>query len=213
MPALNELLDKRWASLLDSSFDVLQKLDREIDFNNCVPRKEAIFRAFECDPHEVSVVIFGQDPYPNADHAMGLSFSVDENVSKLPASLKNIFREMRDDIGDQPISGDLSFLSKQGVMLLNRGLTIDLKTKNVHPLWFDFTTDVARILGSLGVIGVFWGSKAQELAHFFPENKRIIGVHPSPLSAYKGFFGSKPFSQVNKILNEANKKSIVWTKQ
>jgi uracil-DNA glycosylase len=207
------LLDKRWASLLGSSFDVLQKLDREIDFNNCVPRKEAIFRAFECDPHEVSVVIFGQDPYPNADHAMGLSFSVDENVSKLPASLKNIFREMRDDIGDQPISGDLSFLSKQGVMLLNRGLTIDLKTKNVHPLWFDFTTDVARILGSLGVIGVFWGSKAQELAHFFPENKRIIGVHPSPLSAYKGFFGSKPFSQVNKILNEANKKSIVWTKQ
>lgn len=213
MPALNELLDKRWASLLDSSFDVLQKLDREIDFNNCVPRKEAIFRAFECDPHEVSVVIFGQDPYPNADHAMGLSFSVDENVSKLPASLKNIFREMRDDIGDQPISGDLSFLSKQGVMLLNRGLTIDLKTKNVHPLWFDFTNDVAEILGTLDVIGVFWGSKAQELAHFFPENKRIIGVHPSPLSAYKGFFGSKPFSQVNKILNEANKKSIVWTKQ
>jgi len=213
LPALNELLDKRWASLLDSSFDVLQKLDREIDFNNCVPRKEAIFRAFECDPHEVSVVIFGQDPYPNADHAMGLSFSVDENVSKLPASLKNIFREMRDDIGDQPISGDLSFLSKQGVMLLNRGLTIDLKTKNVHPLWFDFTNDVAEILGTLDVIGVFWGSKAQELAHFFPENKRIIGVHPSPLSAYKGFFGSKPFSQVNKILNEANKKSIVWTKQ
>ena len=213
MPALNELLDKRWASLLDSSFDVLQKLDREIDFNNCVPRKEAIFRAFECDPHEVSVVIFGQDPYPNADHAMGLSFSVDENVSKLPASLKNIFREMRDDIGDQPISGDLSFLSKQGVMLLNRGLTIDLKTKNVHPLWFDFTNDVAEILGTLDVIGVFWGSKAQELAHFFPENKRIIGVHPSPLSAYKGFFGSKPFSQVNKILKEANKKSIVWTKQ
>jgi uracil-DNA glycosylase len=144
---------------------------------------------------------------------MGLSFSVDENVSKLPASLKNIFREMRDDIGDQPISGDLSFLSKQGVMLLNRGLTIDLKTKNVHPLWFDFTNDVAEILGTLDVIGVFWGSKAQELAHFFPENKRIIGVHPSPLSAYKGFFGSKPFSQVNKILNEANKKSIVWTKQ
>jgi uracil-DNA glycosylase len=213
LPALNELLDKRWASLLDSSFDVLQKLDREIDFNNCVPRKEAIFRAFECDPHEVSVVIFGQDPYPNADHAMGLSFSVDENVSKLPASLKNIFREMRDDIGDQPISGDLSFLSKQGVMLLNRGLTIDLKTKNVHPLWFDFTNDVAEILGTLDVIGVFWGSKAQELAHFFPENKRIIGVHPSPLSAYKGFFGSKPFSQVNKILKEANKKSIVWTKQ
>ena len=213
MPALNELLDKRWASLLESSCDVLQKLDREIDFNNCVPRKEAIFRAFECDPHEVSVVIFGQDPYPNADHAMGLSFSVDENVSKLPASLRNIFREMRDDIGDQPISGDLSFLSKQGVMLLNRGLTIDLKTKNVHPLWFDFTNDVAEILGTLDVIGVFWGSKAQELAHFFPENKRIIGVHPSPLSAYKGFFGSKPFSQVNKILNEANKKSIVWTKQ
>lgn len=213
MPALNELLDKRWASLLESSCDVLQKLDREIDFNNCLPRKEAIFRAFECDPHDVSVVIFGQDPYPNPQHAMGLAFSVGNNVSKLPASLRNIFREMRDDIGDAPISGDLSFLSKQGVMLLNRGLTLDLQSKKVNPLWFDFTTDVARILGSLGVIGVFWGSKAQELAHFFPEDRRIIGVHPSPLSAYKGFFGSKPFSRVNKILNDANEKSIVWTKQ
>lgn len=213
MPALNELLDKRWARLLGSSFDVLQKLDREIDFNNCVPRKEAIFRAFECDPHEVSVVIFGQDPYPNPEHAMGLAFSVDKSISKLPASLKNIYTEMRSDLGNQPANGDLSYLGKQGVMLLNRGLTIDLNTKKVHPLWLEFTNEVAKLLASRGVIGVFWGSKAQELAHLFPTDKKIIGVHPSPLSAYKGFFGSKPFSHINQLLNDNKKKCIEWTKQ
>ena len=175
--------------------------------------KESIFRAFDCDPNEVAVVVFGQDPYPNPEHAMGLAFSVDKSVSKLPASLRNIYTEMDNDLGTKPINGDLSYLSKQGVMLLNRGLTLDLKTKKVHPLWLEFTSEVAKLLASRGVIGVFWGSKAQELAHFFPDDKRIIGVHPSPLSAYKGFLGSKPFSHINKLLNENKKKSIEWTKQ
>ena len=213
MPALNQLLDKRWASLLGSTFEILEKLDQELDFRNCVPIKESIFRAFDCDPNEVAVVVFGQDPYPNPEHAMGLAFSVDKSVSKLPASLRNIYTEMDNDLGTKPINGDLSYLSKQGVMLLNRGLTLDLKTKKVHPLWLEFTSEVAKLLASRGVIGVFWGSKAQELAHFFPDDKRIIGVHPSPLSAYKGFLGSKPFSHINKLLNENKKKSIEWTKQ
>jgi uracil-DNA glycosylase len=214
LPALNEILDLRWRDLLESTTAILEELENGIDFENCVPSKELIFKAFECDPKSVSVVIFGQDPYPNALHAMGLAFSVNERVEKLPASLRNIFTELMSDIGGtKPRTGDLTYLSEQGVMLLNRGLTLDLNSKQVHPAWYQFTNEVARVLAGLGAVGVFWGNQAQELAQYFPEERRIIGVHPSPLSAYKGFFGSKPFSRVNTLLTSANKKTINWTKQ
>jgi len=214
LPALSQLLDLRWRELLPSTIPILAKLEKEIDFSNSVPSKDLIFRAFECDPRDVSVVIFGQDPYPNDDHAMGLAFSVKNDVEKLPPSLRNIFSELNDDIGGTPPQkGDLTYLSSQGVMLLNRGLTLDLRSKTSHLLWHQFTDEVAQVLAKLGAVGVFWGKQAQELARFFPENKRIVGVHPSPLSAYRGFFGSKPFSAVNKILVSENKKPIAWTKQ
>ncbi|CAN2198301.1 Ung Uracil DNA glycosylase [Candidatus Nanopelagicaceae bacterium] len=214
MPALSQLLDLRWRELLPSTIPILAKLEKEIDFLNSVPSKDLIFRAFECDPKDVSVVIFGQDPYPNDEHAMGLAFSVKNDVEKLPPSLRNIFSELNDDIGGTPPQkGDLTYLSSQGVMLLNRGLTLDLRSKTSHLLWHQFTDEVAQVLAKLGAVGVFWGKQAQELARFFPENKRIVGVHPSPLSAYRGFFGSKPFSAVNKILLSENKKPIAWTKQ
>ena len=194
--------------------EILNTLDDEIDFSKSVPNKDLILKAFECDPEEISVVIFGQDPYPNSEHAMGLAFSVDRKINKIPASLKNIFAEMNSDLGGTtPLSGDLSYLSEQGVMLLNRGLSLDLESKKVHPLWYQFTNEVAQVLGRLGVVGIFWGNHAKELARFFPENKRVVGVHPSPLSAYRGFFGSKPFSAVNEILLSENKKTIAWTKQ
>ena len=214
MPALSEYLDPRWKALLPNSVQILDKLEEEVEFPQSVPRKDLIFKAFDCDPKNVSVVVFGQDPYPNQSHAMGLAFSVSDNVSPLPASLRNIFIELISDIGgDVPHAGDLSYLSEQGVMLLNRGLTLDLKTKKVHPLWYEFTEEVAQVLAKLGVIGIFWGKQAQELAKYFPVNKRILGVHPSPLSAYKGFFGSKPFSKANEILLADDKSVIIWTRQ
>jgi uracil-DNA glycosylase len=214
LPALSQLLDHRWTELLPSTIDILEKLEKEIDFSKSVPSKDLIFRAFECDPKDISVVIFGQDPYPNDEHAMGVAFSVKRDVKKLPPSLRNIFTELNNDIGGTPPqNGDLTYLSSQGVMLLNRGLSLELASKKVHPLWYQFTDEVAQVLGSMGVVGIFWGNQAQELARFFPENKRIVGVHPSPLSAYRGFFGSKPFSAANKILLSENKKPIVWTKQ
>ena len=213
MLELSQYLDSRWKKLLPSSTKLLKTLNEEIDFSNSVPRKESILKAFESGPEEISVVIFGQDPYPNSDHAMGLAFSVDSNVKRIPASLKNIFIEINSDIGGMPPqNGDLTYLSSQGVMLLNRGLSLELASKKVHPLWYQFTDEVAQVLGSMGVVGIFWGNQAQELAKFFPESKRIVGVHPSPLSAYRGFFGSKPFSAVNKILVSENKKPIAWTK-
>ena len=214
LPALSDYLDPRWKKILSSTSAILEKLDAEIDFSLSVPSKQLIFKAFECDPKKVTVVIFGQDPYPNSQHAMGLSFSVSADVQKLPASLRNIFTEMHEDIGGvKPNSGDLSYLSEQGVMLLNRGLTLNLMDKKVNPLWYQFTDEVAKVLASMGALGVFWGSQAQELAKYFPEGMRIISPHPSPLSAYRGFFGSKPFSTINEILINQGKTKINWIKQ
>ena len=214
MPALSELLDPRWKELIPNANLLLSKLDEDIDFSKSLPSKDLVFKAFECDPKSVSVVIFGQDPYPNAEHAMGLAFGVKKNIRKLPASLRNIFTEIKSDTGGaDPVDGDLAYLSEQGVMLLNRGLALELESKKVSPLWYQFTNEVAKILGTMGVIGIFWGNRAQELVEYFPANKRIVSAHPSPLSAYKGFFGSKPFSKVNNILYSEGKKTIEWTKQ
>jgi uracil-DNA glycosylase len=121
---------------------------------------------------------------------------------------------MKNDVGGvDPVDGDLSHLSEQGVMLLNRGLSLDIESKKVNQLWYEFTNDVAKVLGAAGVVGIFWGNQAQELVKYFPENKRVVSVHPSPLSAYRGFFGSKPFSTVNNILLSEGKKAIKWKKQ
>ncbi len=213
LPVLSDYLDARWKKLLPTSIEILNKLEEDIDFSTSVPEKHSIFKAFECDPQRVSVVIFGQDPYPSAQNAMGLAFSVRDSVRKIPASLRNIFSEIVNDVGGvEPVNGDLTYLQDQGVMLLNRGLTLDLKTNRVNPLWFEFTNEVAKVLGAAGVVGIFWGHQAQELSKYFPEDKRIMSVHPSPLSAYRGFFGSKPFSSANKILKSENKKTIEWTK-
>jgi uracil-DNA glycosylase len=213
LPVLSDYLDARWKKLLPTSIEILNKLEEDIDFSTSVPEKHSIFKAFECDPESVSVVIFGQDPYPSAQNAMGLAFSVRDSVQKIPGSLRNIFSEIENDVGGAaPVNGDLTYLQDQGVMLLNRGLTLDLKTNRVNPLWFEFTNEVAKVLGAAGVVGIFWGHQAQELSKYFPEDKRIMSVHPSPLSAYRGFFGSKPFSSANKILKSENKKTIEWTK-
>jgi uracil-DNA glycosylase len=214
LPALSEFLDPRWKALIPNADLLLAKLEEEIDFFKSVPSKDLIFKAFDCDPMGVSVVIFGQDPYPNAEHAMGLAFSVKKNIRKLPASLRNIYAEIKSDVGGgELLDGDLTYLSEQGVMLLNRGLTLELENKKVNPIWFQFTDEVAKVLGTMGVVAIFWGNQAQELVEYFPGNKRIVSAHPSPLSAYRGFFGSKPFSKVNYILQSEGKKTINWTKQ
>ena len=213
-PVLRDLLDVRWHTLLAPSLHVLDELDKVLDFKASVPATEDIFRAFECEPTSIKVVIVGQDPYPSRDHAMGLSFSIPKIVKKIPPSLKNIYTEMHSDVGGaSPDNGDLRYLTDQGVMLLNRGLSITLPDKKVNSLWYEFTDLVAQVLAEQGVIGIFWGNQAQEIAHYFPKEKQILSVHPSPLSAYRGFFGSKPFSAVNRILKSENKPLIKWTKQ
>jgi uracil-DNA glycosylase len=159
----------------------------------------------------VRCVIIGQDPYPTAGHANGLSFSTHPSVTPLPKSLQNIFTEYQSDLGETaPLNGDLSSWDSQGVMLLNRVLTTEVGTANAHTKfgWQRITDAVARELGARGVVAILWGRQAQELAQFFPY--RVESPHPSPLSAYRGFFGSKPFSKVNAILVAQGKPRISW---
>ena len=144
---------------------------------------------------------------------MGLAFSTARNDGKLPASLKNIFRELVDDLDiSHPTSGDLSPWCDQGVVLLNRTLTCAEGESNSHKDlgWRVFTDQVVSVLAQQGVVAILWGANAQEVKDFFPKADCIISVHPSPLSAYRGFFGSKPFTRANQILLAKGIQPINW---
>jgi uracil-DNA glycosylase len=186
-------------------------LDR-IEDEDIAPARELIFQAFTSDLDSIRCVIVGQDPYPTPGNAMGLAFSVPRSVVPIPQSLKNIFTELESDIGIEPPShGDLSKWSKSGVLLLNRVLTTRLGESNSHREigWQEVTDRIAAELGKRDVVAILWGKQAQELSKFF--NYSVESVHPSPLSAYRGFFGSKPFSRVNEILQSMGRKEIDWS--
>lgn len=176
------------------------------------PPFEFVFRALSSSLGSTRVVIFGQDPYPTKGHAHGLAFSVDSKVSPLPASLRNIYRELESDVNARRASGDLSDWSEQGVMLINRVLTTETGQSLAHEElgWQGVTETVAKVLGARGVIAVLWGNSAQELKKYFKDENVISSVHPSPLSAYRGFFGSKPFSRVNEKLLAKGEVPVTW---
>lgn len=206
-------LHPHWQQLLSDQRALLDSIERRIDPNNVAPAFENILAAYHLPPEDIKVVIFGQDPYPTPGNANGLAFSVSKQVQKLPASLRNIFKELHDDCGTPfPIDGDLHRWSEQGVFLLNRTLStvpgISLGHSDIG--WNYFTSRTAQILGQRKTVGVFWGNKAYELAEFFSPELIIASAHPSPLSAYLGFFGSQPFSKVNAILESQGEASINW---
>lgn len=204
-----ELLPKDWQKVLDK--ETLDLIEERIGLN-FQPDRESVFFAFAVPIEEVKVLIVGQDPYPNSEHAMGLAFSVPSSVSKFPPSLTNIFKELKSDLGIVRTNGDLTDWTKQGVMLLNRSLTIGSDGRETHKDlgWEVFTKQVIEILAKRGVKAILWGRQAQSFqSYFFPGNY-ISSVHPSPLSAYRGFFGSKPFSAVNKMLERDNLSPINW---
>jgi len=176
------------------------------------PAHDLILAAFESDLESFRCVIVGQDPYPTPGNAMGLAFSVAPTVAKIPASLKNIFAELKNDLGiPTPTTGDLSPWSANGVLLLNRILSTKVGESGSHTDigWKKITNHIASELGKRDLVAVLWGKQAQELAPFF--RFKVEGVHPSPLSAYKGFFGSRPFSRVNEILIAEGKTPIDWS--
>ena len=211
MPLFDQL-HPEWQSELARHKELIESIDLFIQEREIAPTYDRIFRALSNSIASTKVVIFGQDPYPTKGHAHGLAFSVDSSVSPLPASLRNIYKELKEDVGIVRSDGDLSDWVNQGVMLINRVLTTEVGQSMAHDSlgWQEVTETVAQILGERDVIAVLWGNSALQLKMYFPEECVVASVHPSPLSAYRGFFGSKPFSQVNAKLALKGLPVVVW---
>lgn len=192
-------------------------LVEEYNTETIYPKKENIWQAFEWTPYnEVKAVILGQDPYHGANQAHGLAFSVRPEV-KLPPSLKNIYKELQDDLGVAPVKhGYLKSWAQQGVLMLNTILTVRAREAHSHKNkgWELLTDEVIRALNEREkpVVFILWGTPAQKKREMIDETKHkvITAVHPSPLAAYRGFFGSKPFSKTNEFLRQSNQEPIDW---
>ena len=209
---LFEQLHPQWQVELASHKALIESIDSFITNRSVAPDYNLIFRALNQPIESTRVVIFGQDPYPTKGHAHGLAFSIDSSITNLPASLRNIYKELFADLGITRTDGDLSDWADQGVMLINRVLSTEIGKSLAHEKlgWQEITERVAQVLGERDVIAVLWGSAALPLKQFFHEQSVITSVHPSPLSAYRGFFGSSPFSQVNAMLRSKGLKEINW---
>jgi len=216
-------IEERWLKELQNEFEkpyflkLKMYLKEELKTQTIFPSNKNIFTAFNLTPfNKVKVVIIGQDPYHNVGQAHGLSFSVMDNV-QLPPSLKNIFKELKDDL-NIPIStnGNLTSWSKQGVLLLNATLTVRAHQAGSHQKqgWEAFTDAVIKNISDekKGVVFLLWGRFAQNKSNLIDENKHFIlkAAHPSPFSAHNGFFGCKHFSKTNAILKKQGLEEINW---
>lgn len=181
-----------------------------------LPSGRNVLRAFRTPLPDVRVLIVGQDPYPTPGHAIGLSFAVDPHVRPIPRSLANIYRELQADLDIPPaVHGDLSAWTGRGVLLLNRSLTVQPGTPASHrgKGWEAVTEHAIRTLASRGgpLVAILWGRDARNLAPLLGGVPRIESAHPSPLSASSGFFGARPFSRANALLQEQGADPIDWT--
>jgi len=213
LPAhLFDQLHPDWKEVLQPYSGSISKIERSLLGVDISPEFSNIFRSLTRSIDSTSVVIFGQDPYPTQGHAHGFAFSVDYSVTSLPPSLRNIFTELSDDCGITRKQGDLSDWFDQGVMLLNRVLTTQTGSSLAHSDfgWQEITDAVAQELGKHEIVAILWGKSAGELARYFSPEWRIESAHPSPLSAHRGFFGSKPFSKCNVILARNKLEMISW---
>jgi len=217
---LDELIDTGWAHALAPVRDGIAAmgvfLRAEVAAGRrYLPAGEHVLRAFTRPFADVRVLIVGQDPYPTPGHAVGLSFSVAPDVRPLPRSLQNIFRELRDDVGiEPPRTGDLSPWADRGVLLLNRVLTVRPGEPASHrgQGWETVTDQAIRALVARGtpLVAVLWGRDAQTLTPLLRGVPTVASAHPSPMSADRGFFGSRPFSTVNASLAEQGAPALDW---
>lgn len=181
-----------------------------------LPAGDHVLRAFQQPFQDVRVLIVGQDPYPTPGHPIGLCFAVAPDVRPLPKSLVNIYKEYADDLGHPlPANGDLTPWTEQGVLLLNRALTVRPGTPNSHQGkgWEEITEQAIRALAARGgpLVAILWGSNARKLKPLLNNGAWCVeSVHPSPLSARNGFFGSKPFSRANALLAEQGAQPVDW---
>lgn len=217
---LSDLIDPGWARALAP---VAGQVSVMGDFlraeiaagRRCLPAGANVLRAFAAPLDRVRVLIVGQDPYPTPGHPIGLSFAVDRGVNPIPRSLSNIYREMQDDLGIPPAAhGDLSAWADQGVLLLNRVLTVAPGAPASHRgKGWEIVTDaaIAALVARGGpLVAILWGRDAQSLTPALGRVPIIASPHPSPLSASRGFFGSRPFSRANALLVEQGAEPIDW---
>jgi uracil-DNA glycosylase len=220
---MDSYIEKSWKIKLTEEFtkpyfkDLVKFVKSEYNSSTIYPSKENIFNAFElCPIDKVKVVILGQDPYHNPGQAMGLSFSVSQDV-RIPPSLRNIYKEIQSDLQIEPkVSGDLTRWAKQGVMLLNATLTVRKNEANSHKGkgWENFTDAVIKTLNeeSKNVVFLLWGNYAKKKGEIIDREKHYVleAAHPSPFAAYRGFFDCKHFSKCNKYLALKGKEPIDW---
>ena len=202
--------DESWVKILTPFSSEIESIEKSLEGKITYPSFDRAFRALTLPLESVRVVIFGQDPYPTPGNATGFAFAV-PNEKKIPASLQNIFKEYQEDVGrrDTP-SSDLSAWSNQGVLLLNRALTYSPDGHISMKQWAPITNAIASELGKRDVVAILWGNDAKSVKQYFRSEWVIESAHPSPLSAYRGFFGSKPFTRSNEILNRNSLPTISW---
>ena len=211
-----EFFDSKREDLLNISIE-LSKKQQELQGLNIFPKNNDIFKAFElCEINKIKVVIIGQDCYHGKHQANGLCFSVNNGV-KIPPSLRNIYKELKNDLNVVRESSDFSALAGQGVLLLNSSLTVHERLAGSHlQIWEKFTNDVIEYISKVSqcpIVFILWGNYAKSKKKFINDNHHIIeGTHPSPLSANRGgFFGEKFFSKANEFLTSIEKETIDWS--
>ncbi len=219
---LLDLVHPSWHAALAGQVERVREIGAHLRAESAAGRRwcpsgESILRAFQQPLPSVRILIMGQDPYPTPGHAMGLAFSVQPAVRPLPRSLQNIIRELRDDVGvAEPRSGNLSPWADQGVLLLNRVLTVQEGQPGSHRnIGWEAVTQAA-IEGLLArveepLVAILWGRDAQTLQPLLEDTPCITSAHPSPMSADRGFFGSRPFSQANEALIDLGGDPVDWS--
>jgi uracil-DNA glycosylase len=220
-------LDPGWDRALAPQQEALAAVGKEIqrrraDGERILPAPENILRAFRQPFEAVKVLILGQDPYPTPGHPIGLSFAVDRHVNPLPRSLANIYQELSNDLGIPPAPhGDLTAWAEQGVLMLNRVLTVAAGQPASHRRlgWEAITEAAVAALAARGtpLVAILWGADARKMAAVLRHHASAdapVGIiespHPSPLSAHRGFFGSRPFSRANELLEQAGAAPVDW---
>lgn len=218
---LHEVVEAGWARALEPVAETItamgEFLRAEIAAGRrYLPAGANVLRAFQQPFDDVRVLLVGQDPYPTPGHAVGLSFSVAPGTRPLPRSLQNIFREYTEDLGHPaPSSGDLTPWTEQGVLLLNRCLTVAPGEPASHRNkgWEEVTEQAIRALvarDAAPMVAILWGRDARNLAPLLEDVPTIESAHPSPMSADRGFFGSRPFSRANDLLEEIGGEPVDW---
>lgn len=217
---LAELVDPGWARALEPVAGTVARMGDFLRAETAAGRRylpagENVLRAFGAPFDDVRVLIVGQDPYPTPGHPIGLSFAVERTVRPIPRSLQNIYRELRDDLGvTPPAHGDLTAWTEQGVLLLNRVLTVQAGISGSHrgKGWEEVTELAIRALVARGtpLVAILWGRDAGTLRPLLGTTPVIASAHPSPLSASSGFFGSRPFSRANELLVAAGAEPVRW---